>query len=53
MDSVNKRNNAYQQTALFKFMRMLADSINAIGEGISKEHDEDLLTKKKSSNETY
>ena len=53
MDSVTKRNNTYQQTAMFKFMRMLANSINAIGEGISKEHDEDLLAKKKTSNETH
>ncbi|MDW3095501.1 MAG: hypothetical protein R8G33_07510 [Gammaproteobacteria bacterium] len=49
MDSVNKRNNTYQQSAMFKFMQMLAESIDAIGEGMSKQHDEDLLVKKKSS----
>lgn len=49
MNSVNKRNNSYQQSAMFKFIQMLADGIDAIGEGMSKELDEDLLEKKKPS----
>ena len=51
MDSVNKRSNTYQQTAMYKFMRTIADGIDAIGEGMSKQHDEKLTVKKKSSKE--
>ena len=52
MDSANKRSNTYQQTAMFKFMRSIAESIDAIGEGMSKQHDENLTVKKKPSKET-
>ncbi len=51
MDSVNKRNNTYQQTAMYKFMRTIADGIDAIGEGMSMQHDEKLTVKKKPSKE--
>ena len=52
MDSANKRSNTYQQTAMFKFMRSIAESIDAIGEGMSKQHDENLTVEKKPSKET-
>ena len=52
MDTVNKRNNTYQQTAMYKFMRSIADGIDAIGEGMSKQHDENLSAKKKTSKDT-
>ncbi len=52
MDSANKRSNTYQQTAMFKFMRTIAEGIDAIGEGMSKQHDENLTVKKKSPKET-
>ncbi len=52
MDSINKRNNTYQQTAMFKFMRSIAEGIDAIGEGMSKQHDEKLIAEKKTSKET-
>lgn len=51
MDSANKRSNTYQQTAMFKFMRSIAEGIDAIGEGMSKQHDENLTAKKKTTKE--
>tara|TARA_R110002096_G_scaffold96332_2_gene215135 strand:+ start:1357 stop:1560 length:204 start_codon:yes stop_codon:yes gene_type:complete len=47
MSSLNPRINSYQQTGVFKVMKMIAEGIVAIGEGMEMQHDENLLIKKK------
>jgi len=48
MNSLNRSMNAYQQTGIFKIIRTVVEGIEAIGQGMEREHDEDLLIKKKS-----
>ena len=47
MDSLNRRVNSYQQTTISKIIRTIVEGIATIGEGMEKQHDEDLLEKKK------
>ena len=43
----NSKNHSYKQTTMYKFMQSLSDGLSAIGEGMEKQHDEDLMIKKK------
>ncbi|MFT5452466.1 MAG: hypothetical protein ACI9N9_001958 [Enterobacterales bacterium] len=53
MDSLNRSINSYQQTGIFKIIRMIVEGIEAIGEGMERQHDEDLIIKKKPPKKTH
>ena len=42
----NVKNISYHSTTMHKFMLALTKGISAIGEGMEKQHDEDLITKR-------
>jgi hypothetical protein len=47
MDSLNRRINSYQQTGIFKIIKIIVEGVEAIGEGMERQHDEDIIIKKK------
>lgn len=47
MDSLNRRVISYQQTGIFKIIKVIADGIEAVGKGMERQHDEDIVIKKK------
>ena len=53
MNSLNRKRNAYQQTGIFKVVRMIVEGIEAVGEGMERQHDEDIIIKKKPPTKTH
>ena len=52
MDSLNRSINSYQQTGVFKIIRMIVEGVGAIGEGMERQHDEYLIIKEKPPKKT-
>ncbi len=48
MESLNRKVYVYQNSGKIRFIKFISEGIKAIGEGIEKQHDEDLTVKKKS-----
>ena len=44
----NVKHISYQRTTMHKFILALTEGLNAIGEGMEKQHDEDLMEKNNS-----
>ncbi len=48
MDSLNRRVNSYQHTIIFNIIRIITEGIEAVGRGMERQHDEDIMVMKKS-----
>lgn len=48
MESFNRKANSYHKTSMYKFLKTISEGMGAMGEGLTKQHDEDLMSKKKS-----
>ncbi len=48
MESLDRKTYSYQNTSMFKFIKAITEGIGAMGEGLEKQNDEDLMIKKKS-----
>ena len=53
MDSLNHKINFSGQTGIIKFFRMIIEGIVAMGEGMERQHDEDIIIKNKASKNTH
>ena len=47
MESSNRKIYSYKNAGMIKFIKIVAEELGAIGEGMERQHDEDLMVKKK------
>ena len=53
MESSNRKIYSYQKSGITKFIRIIAEGFVAIGEGMERQHDEDLMIKKNPHKESH